>query len=118
MRYIYPTRFNKSNKSPFTIVVVYSNNPEREYFYHKYFSSSDYAHQHVSRKILSSKVRYCYYLEGHVNSSANKEPVKPKDALVALDKPNYFRDSEGYKYYINGDVKIKSKTPVFNQKTK
>mgnify|MGYP001045655437 CR=1 FL=1 len=111
MQYFYAK--GNITKSNFTMIVVYANNPNREYLYYKQFSSSVYAKQWVINRRKNEKVLFCDYKKGRINYDHDKPIILNENKLTALDKPNYFRDKEGYKYYIKDNIKIKSDKPVF-----
>jgi hypothetical protein len=66
MRYIKTNHISKTSKNCYTMIVTYRNNPNTEYFYHKYFNDPYYADQWVQRRMLNPKVKYVTYQKGHL----------------------------------------------------
>ena len=57
------------------------------------------------------------YKEGSTNFKATKilDTVKENVLVAIKNKPNYYRDAKGYKYYIKDGIRIKSKQPVYDR---
>ena len=102
----------KMPKRAYTIITRYRNNKEREYTYVKYFTQESYAANYCGYRMNNTKVFSCTFELSKSPAKAKKKPSK--NALTPIKGLKYyFRDKEGYKYYINNGMKIKSAKPVY-----
>ena len=101
-----------NQKEKWTMVVVYKNNPDKEFYYVKSYNiNSNSPQQWCFNKLKSDKILSATAVKGDLTAK-KQNSIKPKQSLTHLGG-FYYRDNEGYKYYINDGVKIKSKKPVY-----
>ena len=104
----------KKTKTKYNIIIRYKNNRDKEYFYTKYFTSESNASNYCMYRLNNPKVFSCVFNVAETVNVVGKS-VKDVDGNILRaipNKPNYYMDAEGYKYYINNGVRIKSKETV------
>jgi hypothetical protein len=99
-----------NNYREFKITMSYVNSTVKKNYIKK-FTHSYYASQHCKFRMDNNpKIESCVYESVEVKAKSSA----PKRTLEAIpNKPNYFRDAEGYKYFIHNGTKIKSDKPLF-----
>ena len=98
-------------KKAYKIITTYRNNRDKEYAYIKYFSLESSASSYCLYREDNPKVLTCdfqlYRKPTDVIKESNGNVLRP-----IKGKLNYYKDKEGYKYYIKDGIKIKSNQTV------
>ncbi len=102
-------------KKAYNIITTYKNNKHREYSYVKYFSLETSASMYCSNRESSPKVLTCHFelkkKVGDILRESNGNILRPIEGKI-----NFYKDKEGYKYYIKNGIKIKSEKPIYEGK--